>query len=43
MDDINTHIDPAMKGKVIFYWALAAIPLSWGVWQTVIKVMAMFA
>ncbi|WP_162040521.1 hypothetical protein [Undibacterium sp. YM2] len=43
MEDINKHIDPSMTGKIIFYWALACVPLGWGVWQTAMKVMAMFA
>jgi hypothetical protein len=32
----------AMKLKVAFFWALALAPLSWGVWQTLMKVSAMF-
>jgi hypothetical protein len=32
----------AMKCKVAFFWTLALAPLSWGVWQTLIKVSAMF-
>ncbi|MBC3918358.1 hypothetical protein H8L32_12775 [Undibacterium sp. CY18W] len=40
---INQHVDPGMKARVIFFWTLAGVPLAWGVWQTGIKVMAMFA
>ena len=36
------EITPAMKLKVAFFWALALAPLSWGVWQTLMKVAAMF-
>ena len=43
MSDVNQQVDPGMKGKVIFFWTLAAVPLGWGVWQTAMKVMAMFA
>jgi hypothetical protein len=32
-----------MKLKVAFFWLLAAVPLGWGVWQTAVKVAAMFA
>jgi hypothetical protein len=32
-----------MKLKVAFFWSLALLPLSWGVWQTAVKVAAMFA
>jgi hypothetical protein len=32
----------AMKLKIAFFWALALAPLSWGVWQTLMKVSAMF-
>lgn len=42
MEDVNQHVDPSMTGKIIFYWTLASIPLGWGVWQTTMKVMAMF-
>lgn len=31
-----------MKLKIAFFWTLALAPLSWGVWQTLIKVSAMF-
>ncbi len=27
---------------VIFAWAFVSIPLAWGVWQTIIKSMALF-
>jgi hypothetical protein len=33
----------SMTAKVIFFWLLACAPLSWGVYQTMIKVAGMFA
>ncbi len=28
--------------RLVFSWALVGIPLLWGVWQTLMKAMALF-
>lgn len=43
MKDVTAPISGGMKAKVAFFWLLALAPLSWGVYQTAMKVMAMFA
>lgn len=39
---MKQEISIAMKFKLAFFWTLALTPLTWGVWQTLIKVSAMF-
>lgn len=40
---MSQHITSTdMRLKVAFFWLLAVAPLSWGVWQTAMKVAAMF-
>ena len=41
-DNMHQETSTAMKLKIAFFWALALAPLSWGVWQTLMKVSAMF-
>jgi len=40
--DPNDAVLPGMAAQVAFGWILALVPLSWGVWQTAIKVAALF-
>lgn len=31
-----------MSGRLVAYWALAGVPLAWGVWHTLMNVAKLF-
>jgi hypothetical protein len=33
---------PGATGLLIFSWLFVGLPLAWGVWQTLVKSMALF-
>jgi uncharacterized protein with PQ loop repeat len=39
---MSTNEHKTSNATIAFFWALALAPLSWGVYQTLIKVAAMF-
>lgn len=36
------HTSPSSAGLLVFAWIFVGIPLSWGVWQTIVKSLALF-
>lgn len=38
----NEKMKKTSPAVIAFFWLLAAAPLSWGVFQTLVKVAAMF-
>jgi hypothetical protein len=33
---------PRSSGLLVFSWLFVGLPLAWGVWQTIVKSMALF-
>jgi hypothetical protein len=38
----DSVVDPLMTVKLLLAWSFVGIPLAWGVWQVVVKSLALF-
>lgn len=39
---MSNIVNKTPVAKIVFFWLLAGVPLSWGVYQTLTKVAVMF-